>query len=202
MRVAVLVGTLACIAGLGGYVAGLSQAVQLRDGTVHFVQPPRLVEAGTTLNSVRVWGATYYFTVSLPDNAGEPLQKITINQQEGADYIRFDLKASFAFEGTRSNRGQKLEIKDVKSDRTTQSVSITFDPPVPPSKTVTIGLKPIQNPNTPGVYLFGVKAFPSGNKPFGQFLGYSRLHFYSDDIDAFIFPWLRNFSDNDISISL
>ncbi|MEB3179089.1 MAG: DUF2808 domain-containing protein [Nostocaceae cyanobacterium] len=156
MRVAILIGTLACLAGVGRYAAGLSQAIQLQDGTVYFAQPPRLVEAVTTLNSINVWGATYYFTIRIPDNAGEPLQKVTIYQQEGGDYVRFDLKGSFAFQGTRPNQGQRLIIQDISSDQETQSVSITFAPPVEPGKTVTIALKPIQNPNTAGVYLFGV----------------------------------------------
>ncbi|MUG99303.1 DUF2808 domain-containing protein [Scytonema sp. UIC 10036] len=69
---------------------------------------------------VYVWGATYYFTVSVPETAGEPLQKIAINQREGADYIHFDLKDSKAFEGTRSEQGQQIGLKDTTSDRTQQ----------------------------------------------------------------------------------
>lgn len=37
-----------------------------------------------------------------------------------------------------------------------------------------------------GVYLFGVTAFPAGEKSHGQFIGFGRLHFYNDggsDID-------------------
>jgi hypothetical protein len=202
MRVALLIGTLASLTGVGGFAAGLSQAIQLQDGTVYFAQPPRLVEAVTTLNSINVWGATYYFTVRLPDNAGEPLQKVTIYQQEGGEYVRFDLKGSFAFQGTRPNQGQRLTIQDVTSDRETQSVSITFAGAVKPGKTVTIALKPIQNPNTAGVYLFGVKAFPTGDKSHGQFLGFGRLHFYSDGIDSFIYPWQNQELHADDAISL
>ena len=202
MRVAVLIGTLACITGICGYAVGLSQAIQLQDGTVYFAQPPRLVDATATLNSVNTWGATYYFTVSLPENAGEPMERLTINQHEGVDYIRFDLKNSFAFEGTRSNKSQRLQLKDFTSNRETKTVSLTFDPPLPPGKTVTIGLKPVQNPMTGGVYLFGITAFPAGEKSKSQFLGFGRLHFYSDGIDSFIFPWLNNRAHRDDSISL
>lgn len=188
MRLLMLLGSaIATIAMMEGYTFEPSRAIQLQDGTVYFAQPPRLVSAVTTYNDVYVWGATYYFTVSLPDNAGEPLQKLTINQREGVDYVRFRLKDSFAFEGNRSAKGQKLGLKDATSDasrqaasrlRKTQTLSLTFDPPVSPGKTITIGLKPVQNPTVAGVYLFGVTAFPAGEKSHGQFLGFGRLQFY------------------------
>ncbi|MFN6570713.1 DUF2808 domain-containing protein [Dendronalium sp. ChiSLP03b] len=190
MRLKILLGTaIATIAMMEGYALQPSQAIQLQDGTVYFAQPPRLIKAVTTYNDVYVWGATYYFTVSLPENAGEPLQRITINQREGADYVRFDLKDSFAFEGNRSRKGQKLGLKDATSDRKTQTLSLTFDPAISPGKTITIGLKPLQNPTIAGVYLFGVTAFPPGEKSHGQFLGFGRLHFYSRGF-GFSSPWL------------
>jgi Protein of unknown function (DUF2808) len=165
-----------------------SQAVQLRDGKVYFTQPPRLLNVKTTYNGVNIWGAKYYFTVNIPENAGEPLQKMTINQRDGVDRVRFDLEDSFAFEGTPSDRRKKLQIKDVTRDRETKAVTITFEPPLAPGQTVTIGLQPKQNPSVPGVYLFGVTAFPAGEQPHGQFLGYGRLHFYGRDIDTSFIP--------------
>lgn len=179
MRVIYLITTaIACAVGISSYTADLSQAVQLRDGKVYFIQPPRLLDVVTTYSEVNVWDATYYFTINLPENAGEPLQKITINQHEGVDYIRFDLKDSYAFQGTRSDRGQRVEFKDITSDRKTKTVSLMFDPPLSPGQTLTIGLKAVQNPMTPGVYLYGVTAFPAGEQPHAQFLGYGRLQFY------------------------
>jgi hypothetical protein len=168
---------IACTIGIGGYSDRMAQAIVLQDGTVYFAQPPRLTYTGTTYNDIYVSGATYYFTVSLPDNAGEPLQKITINQYEGVDDIEFEVKKTYAFEGTRSKEGQKLQLTDVSRDKKT--ISLTLNPPVSPGKTITIALKPVQNPTIIGVYLFGVTAFPAGEKSHGQFLGYGRLQFYS-----------------------
>lgn len=186
MRFAVLFSTvLALVTAIEGDAALKSQAVQLRDGTVYFIQPPSLGEVVTTYNGTGVWAATYYFTIGLPENAGEALQKLTINQHEGVDYIRFDLEDTVAFEGTRKDKGQKLKLKDVSSDRKTKTVSLTFDPPVSPGRIITVALEPKQNPIVSGVYLFGVKAFPVGKKAHGQFLGYGRLQFYSPSIDSF-----------------
>ncbi|UKP00641.1 DUF2808 domain-containing protein [Nostoc sp. UHCC 0870] len=188
MRLAVVLGTAIATTVL---ICSQSQAIQLQDGTVYFAQPPRLVESTTTYNELYVWGATYYFTVSLPENAGEPLQKITINQRDGVDNIRFDLKNSIAFEGTRSRRGERIGLKDVTSDRKTRTVSLMFDLPISPGKTVTIGLKPWQNPTSAGVYLFGVTAFPQGEKTHSQFLGFGRLHFYNQKSNYFpsLYGW-------------
>lgn len=200
MRPRVLLGAaIASITFIEGCLLSPSQAIQLQDGTVYFAQPPRLLETSTTYNEAYVWGATYYFTINLPENAGEGLQRLTINQHQGVDNIRFDLNDTVAFEGRRSGRGQRIGLKDVVCDapgqaasrlRKTRTVSLTFDPPVSPGKTITIGLKPWQNPRTTGVYLFGVTAFPTGEKSHGQFLGYGRLQFYNRSDSLF---WPRGF---------
>lgn len=185
VSIALTLGTLALTAGIGVTV-DLAQAIQLRDGTVYFVQPPDLVEATTTFKSVNVWGATYYFTINLPENAGEPLQRVTITQREGTDNIRFDLEDSRAFVGTRSNKGARLTLSSVTRDPE-KTVSVVFAPPVTPGQTITIGLRPVYNPRFSGVYLFGVTAFPVGEKSHGQFLGFGRFHFYGDGFGGFGF---------------
>lgn len=156
----------------------VAQAVRLSDGTIAFSQPPRLVEAMTPYTDANVWGTTYYFTLELPATAGEPLQKVTFTQTEGGERIRYKRDNSIAFEGTRKNRGQKLATKSTTNDPKTQTVTVTFDQPVPPGKTITIGLRPIQNPMYDGIYLFGVTAFPAGEQAKGQLIGIGRLQFY------------------------
>ncbi len=189
MRLATIFTTaLALLAGLGGVTAEVTPAVQLRDGTVYFVQPPDLVDATTTFNRVNVWGATYYFTIDLPQKAGEPLQRVTITQREGADNIRYKLEDSRAFVGTRNDRGAPVKLGEVTWERKTRTVVVSFDPPITPGKTVTIGLRPVRNPRISSVYLFGVTAFPAGEKSHGQFLGFGRLHFYGGGFRRFAFP--------------
>ncbi len=155
-----------------------SQAVQLSDGTVFFTAPPRLAGASTTNNSVDAWSVTYYFTLNQLENAGEPLQRVTIVQDEGGDTVKFSPREIEAFEGTRDRLGEKLPLGEITIDRKTRTVTVNFNPPVPPGKTVTIALSPDRNPLYGGVYLFGVTAFPPGEKTHGQFLGYGRLNFY------------------------
>ncbi|MGK7873918.1 MAG: DUF2808 domain-containing protein [Xenococcaceae cyanobacterium] len=177
MRISRLAITLS-VAGILAIPVSSTQAIQLADGTVSFEKSPRLINAVTTYSSVRVWGAKYYFTVNLPENAGEPLQKLTIRQRQGQEYIRFRLDETFAFEGTHRHKGERLTLQTVSRDSETDAISVIFDPPIPPGKTFTVGLYPRRNPRYGGVYLFGVTAFPAGENPYGLYLGVGRLHFY------------------------
>ncbi len=164
--------------GLG--LASVGQAVQVRDGTVYFNSPPRLLGVASTAKGTWTWGAYYYFRLNLPDNAGEPLARVDISQQPGLDTVEFNLQETEAFEGeTDRAAATRLPLGTVTRDRATQTIAITFDPPIPPGKTITISLRPQRNPHIAGVYLFGVTAFPQGEKSHGQFLGYGRFHFYN-----------------------
>lgn len=154
------------------------QAVQLKDGTRAFEQSPRLVDATTTLDSVRVWSAKYYFTIDLPENAGEALQQITIQQREGSEEIRFKLAETFAFQGTPQHKGEAVTVQSVSRNEQTNTISIVFEPPISPGTTFTVGFKPIRNPDYEGVYLFGVTAFPAAGESSGLYLGVGRLQFY------------------------
>ena len=151
-------------------------AIREADGTVYFAQPPSLVKAITIYRNPRV-PSTYYFTLSLPENAGEPLQRVTFTQKEGIEDIKFNLKRTYAEAERVSGSEQRLNLGEVTRDSKTQTVSVTFNPPVPPGTTVKIGLRSVSNPLTGGIYLFGVKAFPAGEKSHGQFLGFGRLQF-------------------------
>lgn len=188
MRVAILFEiTLSLAISIGEVSVPVTQAVQLRDGKVYFVEPPKLVSATTTYKDVNFWDATYYFTINVPENAGESLQKVTIAQREGAENIRYNLNDTRAFVGTsdaysglRLRKESRLTLGAVTDERETRTVTVNFEPPVTPGQTVTIALRPVSNPSFSGVYLLGVTAFPVGEKSHGQFLGFGRFQFYSN----------------------
>lgn len=159
-------------------VVGSAQAVKLSNGTTHFVQVPRLDGAAATQTATRFPGSTYYFTLTLPANAGEPLQKVVIAPQEAPDHVQFNLDQTEVFEGTFDREGAKLPRQTVTQDAKTQAITIAFDPAIAAAKTVTIGLYANRNPDAGGVYLYGVTAFPSGDQAVGQFLGYGRIQIY------------------------
>jgi len=154
-------------------------AVQLGNGQIAFNYPPRLVRATTSYKSPHT-PATYYFTLAIPQNAGEPLGAVTISQRENSDTISFDPSRSRAFLGNRFVRDSEIPLASIGGEQPNKpgEATIAFDPPVPPGNTVTVALRAKRNPSG-GVYLFGVKAFPDGENSSGQFLGYGRLHFGS-----------------------
>ena len=162
-----------------------AEAVQLRDGKTYFVQLPFLLGAETTINRIYSWNATYYFAIALPQNMGEPLQKLEIAQTEGFDNVDFYSNETIAY--LQSSSGERVAISSKtevlpSQDRDRQKVTITFNPPISPSNELNsklvVGLRPVRNPRYDGVYLFGVTAFPQGDRPNSQFLGYGRLSFY------------------------
>jgi hypothetical protein len=177
--------------GLAGCLVILASALnsvaarELSDGTTIFEKSPRLVDAITTYNNTYVWNATYYFTIDLPENAGEPLQKVSIAQRQGSENIKFNLDETVAYEGTADDKGKQLSIIKVDFDEKNNAITAIFAKPVSPGKTVTVGFRPKRNPQYDGIYLFGVTVFPRGDKPQGLYLGVGRLHFYGRDDGVF-----------------
>jgi len=139
-------------------------AVRLGNGKTYFNQIPRLVDAYTTQNSVNVSNALYYFNIQVPKDAEEPLKKIEIKQFRALEDIELD--------PTETQTGTAIAIDKDKN------ISVVFNPPIAPGENINIKLRSVRNPRIGGVYLFGVTAFPQGEDPYGQFLGYGRLHFY------------------------
>jgi Protein of unknown function (DUF2808) len=169
---------------LYGFHSVPSSAVRLQDGKVYFVRPPSLVSAATTENRVSDSTASYFFTLTIPEDAGEPLGRVEIAQRDGSirsRLIQFEAENSRAFIGTRRDRGEEITLGETRYDRQTQTLSIAFDPPVLPNTTITLELEPERNPRRDGIYLLGVTAYPAGAESYGQFLGYGRLQFDGSD---------------------
>jgi hypothetical protein len=163
----------------------ITTAMPLAQQRSFFRKSPSLLNATTTFSSVRAWGATYYFTIQLPQDAGNSLGQIAIAQRDAPDDISFNLDRTVAFEGTHRRKGETLNIESVTQDEGTGAISITFVPPVPTGTTLTIGLRPKRNPDYSGVYLFGVTAVPAGENPHSLYLGVGRLTFYRGSGDLF-----------------
>ncbi len=177
-----LLTTFFCVTTLG-VAHGSVEAIELADGTTYFLNPPRLLGAITSQDGTFIWGATYYFTLELPENAGEPLQKVAIVQEGGLGRPLFDASSTEVFEGTRNRLGKSLAIQNVNLDPDVPALVIEFNPPIPPGRTITIRLYPVKNPTVAGTYLYGVTAFPTGKKPFGQYLGVGQIRIYDSNLD-------------------
>ena len=154
-----------------------ARAIELGGGRTSFVRSPRLVEASA---SHKAPGALsdYNFTIQVPENAGEPLQAVTITQQENAERIRFNTAESSAIAENSMAGRQSVNVSSIGGMEPDENeVTVVFDEPVEPGSTVTVSLRARRNPVYGGVYQFGVTAFPIGNDSPGLYLGSTRLYF-------------------------
>jgi hypothetical protein len=165
-------------------VTGLSPmtlALENKEIKTYFSRSPRLLDVITTYRGARIRTPTYYYTIDLPNESGQPLQTITINKRQGFEVIDYYPERTFAFQGTPNHRGKPLPVGETTWDETTETMTIILDPPVSPGTTFTVGLKAKQNPQYGGNYLFGVTVFPPGNNPMDLYLGSGKLYFYGSD---------------------
>lgn len=82
--------------------------------------------------------------------------------------------------GDRYGAGVQLPLASIGGIESSSpgKTMIVFEQPVQPGTTVTIAVEAKRNPNSGGIYLFGVTAYLVGEKANGLFLGYGRLTFY------------------------
>ena len=157
-----------------------SQAVEYPDGKLAFESAVLLTDTYATFNSVRARQAKYYFDLELPNDVGEPLGKVVIKQRTGGDEVQFKPDKTKVYLGSHNDKQQELEATTFYNEDTGE-VTVKFDREVSPGSNLTIALRPKRNPDFAGVYLFGVTAFPPGEKSLGLYLGAGRLHFYQSD---------------------
>jgi hypothetical protein len=160
-----------------------AQAIKAPDGTVAFEAGLLLRDVHTTFDGVRVRQARYYFDLELPNDVGESLQKVVIQQRSGGDEVQFEPDETEVYLGNHRDKGERVQaIATIDED--TEKITVQLEQPIPPGSSVTIGLKPESNPDYSGVYLFGVTAYPTGEKARGMYLGAGRLHF-EDNKDSY-----------------
>jgi hypothetical protein len=127
--------------------------------------------------------STYEFTVVVPADAGQPLKAIRISQLPNLETIKFDLRHSKAYRGTRLTTANQIPLMSIggTADEPAGEATIVFEQPVQPGSVVTLALQVDANPQIAGVYQFGVTAFPVGENSNGQFLGVERINFYTNN---------------------
>ena len=150
-----------------------ASASQVANGTFVFDHAPRLVGASTTQPASFVSGGTYQFTLTLPQDAGAPLQAVTISQPANAAKMQFAPAQSQAIAN-----GAIVPISAI-GGATDDSLTIAFEQPIQPGSTVTISLLVDRNPGLGSIYLFGVTAYPVGDSTNGLFLGYGRVTLFN-----------------------
>ncbi len=138
-----------------------------------FQHAPRIVRASTSQPAAFVSGGTYEFTLTLPADAGAPLQAIAISQAANAAKIQFAPGQSQVVAN-----GVPVAITAI-GGANGDDVTLVFDRPVQPGATVTLALVANRQSGVAGTYLFGITTYPTGDATNGLFLGYGRLSLLS-----------------------
>lgn len=155
-----------------------ADALELR-GSTFFARPPwkaDLVSYRTTVGDPR---AEYFFSVELAEDAGAALGGLLIRQSAGPQRIwPFSIDRTRAFLGRPRGRGEAIPVE---AEVSKGGIRVMFPEPVAPGSTVTVMLRPWNNPVTAATYLFQVTAFPAGPNPNPTPLGSARLRIYRPD---------------------
>jgi hypothetical protein len=176
----------ACAAGLGAAVgviplaAGFSpvaRAMELR-GQTWFVRPPWKVVFRNYYWYVMQSGGEYYFTLTLPEQAGADLGGLEIQQTRGVDtQFPFMAERTRAFLGEPRREGAAIPVQAV-FDADSRRVSVRFPQPPQPGQTLTVALRPWYNPSQADTYMFAVQALPAGPNPVPASLGFATMPIY------------------------
>ncbi len=163
------------VVGVNSLTLQPTKAVELSNGQRAFESSPRLISSASTFHSRNNPGATYQFTIEVPENAGEALKSVQISQKNERHTVVFQNDKNRAFEGD-SMAGASIPLDSVGGESLAGETTVVFDAPIEPGNTVTISVKPKRNPSRGGVYLFGVTAYPTGNNSQGMYLGSGRIY--------------------------
>ena len=144
---------------------------------VSFVGIPRLIDSTTTQKTIKIQ-STYYFTITVPENAKVTLKKIQFTQTSGSEFLGKNIRRTTGFEGTRKNQGQEIPVSLVENNQDTRTIIVSLEQAIPPGKTITIALR-TKTPKISGVYQLRVTGFPDGENVRDASLGFARFHFYS-----------------------
>jgi hypothetical protein len=142
-----------------------------------FTSPPTSVRF-TNYYWYVMLASQYYFTVTLPANAGAGLGGMVIQQTRGADRnFQFFPNQTTAFVGTPRQEGKAFPVKAVFDDAS-RTMTVTFLEAPQPGQTVTVSLVPQNNPRWADTYMFAVQALPAGPNPVAVSLGYATMNIY------------------------
>ncbi|MDX2217060.1 MAG: DUF2808 domain-containing protein [Oculatellaceae cyanobacterium bins.114] len=152
-------------------------AAQLSNGQQVFDRAPRVVRVVSNSAQVNQSGDTYRLVISVPEDAGAPLQAIRITQRADQEAIAFQPNETRIFAMNPRTEISQMNLGGTEPEP--GEVMVVLEQPVQPGQTVTLYLKPERNPSQDGIYSLGVTAYPVGEDSPGLFLGYSRLNFYA-----------------------
>ena len=172
-----------CVAGspaLSPLAIPAARALEIQ-GVTYFSKAPWKVDLVSYYTTVWESRAEYYFTISLDPEAGVALGGLTIQQTRGVDTnFPFFVDRTSAFLGRPRQQGSRVPVQ-AQFDSAARRFTLTFPEPVSPGATLTVVLKPWNNPSFSDTYMFQVTAYPAGPNPSPAPVGFGTLRIYDPD---------------------
>jgi hypothetical protein len=163
----------ACALALATVAGSSALAVQVADGTVYFNRAPQLVNT-SGYGRLAPFATDFVFSIYTPPDAGEPLQRIDIDLGDfGPELVISQVRVALL--DRVSEAPPTIARTTERTEAGRRILSLVLSQPVAPGRTVAVDLRTAQISRLGGVYLFGITAFPRGEKAHGQFLGFGRV---------------------------
>ncbi len=163
--------------------AGSAVALEGIDGTDYFSEVPVLVdteEGNTEFNQ--------YVEVSIvvPEEETVGMQAVLIEQEQNPKdlAISADDVTVVMGEDFDANADEVPATVTFNENNGREQILVNFERPVQPGSAVTIQMEPGTTQELRGTYLFGVSAWPSGDRPRDYFLGFARANFAIEGNDG------------------
>ena len=175
-----LTTSITTIVGVNFLMIDSIPALERASGERVFEKAPRLIRSAANFRT-RDTLAHYYFTIEIPEDAGEALKAVTIQQKTNLEEITFYPNKTRAFFGNKFKKDLSIALDSTEPlvDQASSSINgvkVLLETPVEAGNIVTISLR-ARNPLYGGIYLFGVTAFPEGANSQGMYLGSGRIQF-------------------------
>lgn len=117
------------------------------------------------------------FVLTIPRDAGEPLEALMIRPRNQQVAVVLEPEATAAYISKSPTGSAAIPLASIGGVAlNANEMLVVFAAPVEPGSRVTV-LLTNHNPQVSGTHEFGVTAYPAGNSPVGQFLGYQLLQF-------------------------
>jgi hypothetical protein len=170
---------LICLFVLAPIALGSTQATaEMNQEQRGFDSPPQIVQSNVTVRSP-LQSSIYRLVITVPANAVESLQALTLRQRVNQERLDFDRSGVRATLGNEFNEADQIPLARVGGEESTENeVIVAFDRPIQPGQTVTIEIPITHNPRNGGNYQLEVKAFPQGPDSDGLVLGTEALNFW------------------------
>ncbi len=151
-------------------------AAPLPQGQEYFERAPQLVQVTSHAAQTNGAGHRYELVITVPKDAGAPVQALTITQPANALAIPFQPNATRVWVG---HPRTEIPLVNIGGEQAaTGELTLALHHPIQPGETATVQLTATRNPSASGVYLLGVTAYPTGENSPGLFLGYGRVNLY------------------------